>query len=456
MFRLFLGSLFLIASVAAQAESPIKNVLFMISDDLKASALGCYGDALANSPNIDALAKRSMVFERAYCQGTWCLPSRKSFMHSRYQDIKSPNLGELFRGRGVHSARVGKIFHMRVPGDIIDGTDGEDEPSAWDERYNCSGQEAHTAGLYACLNQNVFTRAPENRQSTRMPHRPWVTVRCDGDGSDQPDVKAADQAIELLREHGDQPFFLAVGFVRPHYPMVAPGDYFDRYPITEITLPHVPENDLADIPAMGRSKSTSKRTGLDLYPDNQKRMWQGYYATIEFMDQQLGRILDELDRQGLRDSTAIVFTSDHGYHLGEHTFWQKVNMHEEVTRVPLMVSAPGYEPGRTRSLAELVDIYPTVAELCGIPQPSSLQGKSLTPVLGDASATVREAAFSLDRGHYAIREDEWAYMKYKDGTTELYNMVTDPNQFTNLSNDPRHATTKQRMEQRLARKLKVL
>ena len=212
------------------AEASIKNVLFIISDDLKASVLGCYGDQVRMTPNIDKLARAGMVFERAYCQGLMCAPSRTSFMHSRCSGPGKVNLGQHFRENGWYSARVGKIYHMRVPGDIIAGTDGLDIASSWTELLlNSPGKEAHTQGLYACLNLNVFTTAEENRQSTRMPHRMFVTVRYEGDGSDQPDHKSATKAVELLRKkHKDQPFFLAVGLVRPHYLMAARSNILIR------------------------------------------------------------------------------------------------------------------------------------------------------------------------------------------------------------------------------------
>ena len=335
------------AESAPQPNAAIKNVLFIVSDDLKASVLGCYGDQVCHTPQIDKLAREGLVFERAYCQGTWCAPSRQSFMFSRYKGRGQVNLGQLFKENGWYSARVGKIYHMRVPGDIIAGTDGADVPSSWTERFNSQGQEAHTPGDYACLNLNIFTDQLEGRQSTRMPHRMFVSVKCEGDGSDQPDHKSATKAIELLRGHRAQPFFLAVGLVRPHYPMVAPRQSFDPYRWQDMRLPQVVEDDLQDIPRLGLAGTRSANNPIGQYPDNQKRMWAAYYASVAFMDEQVGRILAELDRLGLRESTAVVLTSDHGYHLGEHTFWQKSNLHEEVVRVPLIMSVPGYDPGRT-------------------------------------------------------------------------------------------------------------
>ena len=166
-----------------QTEQQIKNVVLIVSDDLKASVLGCYGDEVCQTPNIDRLAKEGMVFQKAYCQGTWCAPSRQSFMHSRYQSGGKINLGMHLQSNGMYSARVGKIYHMRVPGDIIAGTDGLDVQSSWTERFNSAGLEAHTPGDYACLNLNIFSKELANRESTKMPNRPYVTVKYEGDGS---------------------------------------------------------------------------------------------------------------------------------------------------------------------------------------------------------------------------------------------------------------------------------
>lgn len=427
---------FLNTAIPASADTEIENVVFIISDDLKASVLGCYGDKICETPNIDRLAAEGVVFDRVYCQGTSCGPSRQSFMHSRYTGAAKVNLGKHFIDNGVFSARVGKIYHMKVPGDIIAGTDGLDIDSTWNERFNSPGLEAHTPGDYACLNLNIFTTNLAGRYSTAMPHRWFVTVSYDGDGSDQPDYKSASKAIELIRERKDQPFFLATGFVRPHYPMVAPKRFFDRYPIEDITLPYVPEDDHDDIPPLGFPKIVSTTDPIGEHPENQKRMWAGYYATVTFMDEQVGRILDELDRQGLREKTAVVFTSDHGYHLGEHHFWQKSNLHEESLRVPLIIWVPGVKAGRSAAIAELMDIYPTLSELAGFETPSSVQGKSLVPVLKNKSVRVREAALTIDSSGYALRSDRWAYIRYKDDTEELYDMLADPGQLTNLAINP--------------------
>jgi len=434
--RIFALTTIWLAAGSVFAESKIKNVLFLISDDLKASVLGVYGDPICETPNIDRLAQEGMVFDRTYCQGTSCAPSRQSFMHSRYKGETEINMGKHFIDNGYFSARVGKIYHMKVPGDIIAGTDGLDIESTWLESYNSPGLEAHTVGDYACLNLNIFTSDLGGRYSTAMPHRWFVTVSYEGDGSDQPDYKTASQTIDLIRQRKNEPFYLAAGFVRPHYPMVAPQHYFDKYPIEDIELPYVPEDDHDDIPPMGFPNVVSTKDPIGKYPDNQKRMWAGYYATVTYMDEQLGRIVNELEAQGLRDETVIVFTSDHGYHLGEHHFWQKGNLHEEALRVPLIISAPGFRGGRSAAMVELVDIFPTVAELTGLSIPDSVQGESLVPILIDPNQRVREAALSIDGSGYALRTERWAYIRYNDDTEELYDMVSDPGQITNLAINP--------------------
>ncbi|MEM6981052.1 MAG: sulfatase-like hydrolase/transferase, partial [Planctomycetota bacterium] len=446
-----------------------------VSDDLKASSLGCYGNKICQTPHIDSIAKHGVVFERAYCQGTWCLPSRESFMFSKYRGRSARSLGECLQDQGVMSARVGKIFHMRVPGDIIDGTDGNDVSECWTQRFNSSGQEAHTPGDYACLNQNIFTTELANRQSTRMPHRMFVTVEIDGDGADQPDSKTASKAIELLEAHQDDSLFLAIGFVRPHYPMVAPRPYFDRYDPATLPLPHVPADDLDDIPPAGLRGTTNARNAIGQYPEQHPLKWQGNSASVSFTDDQVGRVLAKLAQLGIRDETAILFTSDHGYHLGEHTHWQKKNMHEEVTRVPLVISVPGLtgkhshdvsnQRGsetndsalRSKSLVELVDLYPTIVNLLGHDIPDDIDGKSLVPVLAKPTLQIRESAFSIDRvkqqWDYADRGSRYAYMRYADGSEELYDMQTDPGQFHNLVFVNDASAILKRVRERLNRKI---
>ncbi len=439
------------AAPASNPASPeIKNVLFIIADDLKASTVGCYGDEICSTPNIDRLADEGMLFTHAYAQGTACAPSRPSMLFSRYSRSRiDPDIHQSFpqllKDKGWYSARVGKIFHMAVPRDIVAGTDGVDYPQSWTERFNCPGLEEATPGAYECLNQNIFQTSLEDRAGARHRDRMYVAVKMDGDGADQPDPKATRKAIELLRRHKDGPFVIALGFVRPHYPRVAPTSYFDPYDWEKMVMPERREGDWDDIPRQGISKHTSQGSGIDRYPDNQKRMWANYYASVTFMDEQLGKVLDELEALGLKDSTAIVFTSDHGYHLGEHDFWQKSNLHEEAMRVPLIVSAPGFAPGRSDSLVELADIYPTLIDLVGLDIPAQCDGLSLRPVLENSAAEIRSYAFSYHGGEkpdqFALRGKRWSYMNYGRNVEELYDMDRDPGQFTNLAKHPDHEQT---------------
>ena len=268
-----------------------------------------------------------------------------------------------------------------------------------------------------------------------MPNRMFVTVDYEGDGSDQPDFKTASKSIELLKrfKQENQPFFLATGLIRPHYPNVAPVQYFDLYPFRKMKLPLVPKDDWQDMPSQAISKSNSVRFGIDQFPDNQKRMWSGYLATVTYMDEQIGRILQSLKELGLEKETAVIFTSDHGYLLGEHHFWQKGNLREEVTRIPLIIRSPGKPSGISSSIVELVDLFPTACELTSLPIPDSVEGISLVPVLAKQDVQIKQSALSFVPNGTSLRTKKWSYMKYKNGDEELYDMLEDSKQFENLA-----------------------
>ena len=447
---------FLASGVSAQSRT--ERVILIVADDLRADVLGCYGDPLTRTPNIDELARRGVLYDAAYCQATWCAPSRTSFMRSRYLDKRGATLGEVLRGHGIPTARVSKIFHMAVPRDIIGGTDGKDIAECWTERWNVQSPEAHSPGEYACLNLNVITDSQDGRQSSGMPHRAYVSVRLDDDGEGQADSQAAGKAIEWIEDHKDQRYFLAVGMVRPHYPMVAPDELFEHYPHHDMPLPPAVAGDLDDIPAAGRAGATSKGNGLDRYPENQQRMWSAYRASVEFADRQIGRILDHLRSTDQEENTMIVFTSDHGYHLGEHTFWQKSRLHENVARVPLIIQSPGCRPHRHRSLTELVDLMPTICKAMECPVPSTVQGRDLAPTFDDPEAGLRQSVLmSSVRGnkkYHLLRTERWAYIRYDENASELYDMTTDPEQHHNLANRPDHQSHRQMLDQQLATKLR--
>lgn len=450
----FAGAWSGVASLRADERSD-RNVLLIVADDLRADVLGCYGDTITRSPNIDRLARRSMVFDAAYCQGVWCAPSRRSFMYGRYRDTDNPTVGETLLNAGIQSVRVSKIFHMAVPRDIVGGTDGQDVPACWGQRFNVQGDEAHTPGRYSCLNQDIVTTEMAGRQGAGTRHRAFVTVRAEGDGDDQPDPRASRIAVRWLEEHSQQRFFLAVGFVRPHYPMVAPSPLFDHYPHDEVQLPHGWDIDPADsqIPPIGWSGSRSGKNGIDKFPDNQKRFWSGYRASVEFMDRQVGRLIDTIEAMGLSNNTLIIFTSDHGYLMGDHTFWQKHNLHEPVTRVPLMVRNPDQAAGRSTSLVELVDLYPTVCQWMRVDVPPQCEGHSLLPITNNPDASVRSAAVSYIESkqglHVACRTDRHALIRYANGDRELYDMQIDPRQTNNLADRPNHIETLAELSRRL-------
>lgn len=465
---LILGVLFLpgtFATGTSVAAAPRFNVLFIIADDLTLNALSCYGNTVCRTPNIDRLAARGTRFTRAYCQATFCGPSRASFLSGYYPHATgvlgyvSPRkaIGDRatwpqhFKNAGYYTARVSKIFHMGVPGGIEAGTDGEDDPASWTERFNSPGPEWKAAGVGETLESNPDGKKPIVGGNT------FVVVAADGDDSVHADSKTAAQACELIVAHRNEPFFLGVGFVRPHVPFVSPKAYHEPYPYEAMTLPEKVPGDWDDIPKLGINYKTSVNMQMDLV--RQKKALAGYYAAVAYMDAQVGKVLDALSAAGLDDRTIVVFTSDHGYHLGEHDFWAKVSLHEESAQVPLIVSAPGKQPAVCRSLVEMLDLYPTVAGLCGLEVPARLQGANFAPLLDDPTGTVRDAVLCVNGKGFLLREDRWAYIQYGEdaaGGIELFDMQADPKQYVNLAGKPEHAATVESFKTKLAAKLRAV
>ena len=445
------------------------NVLFIISDDLTATALSCYGNQVCQTPNIDRIAAKGTRFTHAYCQATYCGPSRASFMSGYYPHAtkafgyvsprsyigEKPTWAQLFKNNGYYSARVSKIYHMGVPGDIEKGNDGTDDPASWTERFNSQGPEWAAPGDGETLENNPDGKKPAVGGNT------FVVVEADGDDLVHSDGKTARKAVELIQQHKDEPFFLGIGFVRPHVPFVAPRTYFPPYkPYSKHVLPEKVPGDWDDIPKLGINYKTSKGMQMDIR--QQKKAVGGYLASVAYMDRQVGKVLDALEQAGIADRTIVIFTSDHGYHLGEHDFWAKVSLHEESAAVPLIISVPGKSPAVCNSLAELLDLYPTISSLCGLQVPAGIQGKNLAPLLDDPTLSVREAAFSVDprnkgnRG-FLLRDDRWAYIQYREdasGGIELFDMENDPKQYTNLAEEPGYEKVVAQFKQRMAEKLK--
>jgi iduronate 2-sulfatase len=455
IFLLFL----LLATIAVgmgQTQTGKRNVLFLIADDLNCD-LHCYGHPLVQSPNIDKLAARGVRFERAYCQFPLCSPSRSSFLTGRRPNVthihSNPQSGrlatdyrpgphfrdflpatvtlpQLFRQNGYFSARVGKLYHYGVPVQI--GTSGLDDSASWEYVVNPAGRDK-------AEENRIFTLTPGSFGATLS----WLAT--EGTELEQTDGLSATAAISLLEQHRERPFFLAVGLYRPHTPYVAPRKYFDQYPPDSITLPTLSSDDRSRTPAAAYA---SARPEQETMTDRQRReAIQAYWASITFMDAQMGRILNALDRLGLTANTVVVMTSDHGYHLYEHGLWQKMSLFENSARVPLIVAAPGVNGNgkSAASLSELVDVYPTLTDLCGLLAPKYLDGKSLRPVLDDPRANVKDAAYTqVRRGRYdgySVRTERWRYILWDNGEEgeQLFDMHADPAETHNLAADAQHA-----------------
>ena len=421
------------------------NVLFIISDDLTYNAISCYGNTVCQTPNIDRLAARGVRFTRAYCQGTYCGPSRASFLSGYYPHATGvlgyksprPRIGDRptwpqhFKDNAYYTARVSKIFHMGVPGGIEEGGDGADDPLSWTERFNSPGPEWKAPGAGETLEGNPDGTKPVMGGNT------FVVVEAEGDDLVHSDGRTAAKAVELIDKHKDQPFWLGVGFVRPHVPFVAPHSYYPPFkPYDKMVLPEKVAGDWDDIPESGINYKTSLNMKMDIR--RQKKAVGGYYASVAYMDAQVGKVLDALENAGIADKTIVIFTSDHGYHLGEHDFWAKVSLLDESSGVPLIISVPGKKPAVCNSLVELLDLYPTIAKLCGLDIPGHVQGKDISRMLDEPSYEVRDAAFSVApmREGFLLRENGYAFIQYgEDGSKglELYDMEKDPQQYTNLA-----------------------
>ena len=455
-----LAVLLLTVSMFVQAQSPPPrlNVLFLIADDLN-NELGAYGSTV-RSPNIDRLAARGVRFDRAYNQYPLCSPSRSSLLTGRRPDAtgvlsnpgKNPmsphfreklpgavTLPQAFRTNGWVAARVGKLYHYGVPNNI--GTSGLDDYPSWDLTINPRGRDRES-------HHKIFSLLPGQFGATLS----WLAD--EGSDAEQTDGIAAHEAVRLLErfKRDNQAFFLAVGFYRPHTPYVAPKSYFDLYPIKAIELPRLSDDDRARRPAPAYQSAFKEQ---DVMTDDQRRAAiQAYWASITFMDAQVGQVLDALDRLGLADSTIVVFTSDHGYHLADHGLWQKRSLFERSARVPLIIAVPRAKTrgAAARGLAELVDLYPTLAELAGIKLMGPLDGVSLAPMLDNPSTSVKDAAFTQTQNGYAVRTDRWRYIEWSAGQdgVQLYDMERDSGETTNLAQDARHAATVADLKGRLA------
>jgi uncharacterized sulfatase len=451
----FLALLLVVAVTScarADESNRKKNVLFIAVDDLNMS-LGCYGHLLVKSPNIDRLARRGVRFERAYCQFPLCSPSRVSLLTGMrpdrtrvfdlltdFRDIHPDviTLPQLFRNNYYFSARVGKIYHYHVPLHI--GTNGLDDERSWNKRLNPRGIDKDEEDKLRILTPGL-TNLGES-----------LTYLADGSkDTEQTDGILADEAVKLLKAHRDKPFFLGVGFYRPHVPWIAPKKYFDLYSLDRITVPKIPAKDRETKPAAalaGQNFARIANYGLD--EAQCREAIRAYYACASFVDAQIGKVLDALVRLKLADRTIVVLWGDHGWHLGEHGLWQKMSLYEESLRVPLIIAVPGMESAGKSCprIVESLDVYPTLAELCGLRAPAQLQGKSLCPLLENPKGKWKELAFSqVTRPEQSmgrtVRTARWRYTEWGAGREdmELYDHEHDPHEWKNLATDPAHAVT---------------
>jgi choline-sulfatase len=439
----------------AAAPAERRNVLLIVSDDLN-NLLGCYGDSLAKTPNLDRLAARGVRFDRAYCAFPLCGPSRNSFLTGLYPNStgilansqvfrqtipNQPSMPQVFRQQGYLAARIGKLYHYGVPNSI--GTNGHDDPASWELELN-------PAGVDRLEEHPKITTLVPNQFGAVLSW--YASPKGDAEHTDAKMAADAEWVLERCARQKDRPFFLGLGFFRPHTPYVAPKPYFDRHPLAQMPVVQGVKEDRADIPAAALGSGKPEQ---DAMTDEQRRLArQAYNASITFMDAQVGRVVAALDRLGLAESTVIVFTSDHGYHMGEHGLWQKMSLFEESARVPLLIVAPGV--GRRGSVSKapvsLVDLFPTLAELCGVKPPQNLQGQSLVPMLRDEAAmgrgwaltqVTRGAAAGGPYSGYSLRTPRWRYSEWAEGTKgrELYDHDADPKELTNLAEVAAHAAT---------------
>jgi iduronate 2-sulfatase len=471
--RTLLLSLLPLACAAAAALLPLPahaaerpNVLFLIADDLN-NFLGCYGDPRAKTPHLDKLAARGVRFDRAYCTFPLCGPSRNSMLTGLYpnstgilsnaqifrQTIPThQSLSQAFRLQGYFAARIGKLYHYNVPRSI--GTNGHDDPGSWELEINPAGVDRMEE------EPNIFSLTPGQFGGTLS----WfASPKSDEHHTDGIMAADAEWVLERCARQKDRPFFLAVGFFRPHTPYVAPKvPYFSHYPEEAMPLVQGVSADQEDIPPAGLG--SYKKEQDKLTDELRRQCVQAYYASISFMDAQVGRVVDALERLGLAENTIIVFTSDHGYHMGEHGLWQKMSLFEESARVPLLIVAPGVtrKGSVAASPVSHLDLYPTLTELAGVPAPKNLQGQSLVPLLKDPQAPGRGWALTQVMRNpgqrrataanaprqqrffgYSLRTARWRYTEWDEGRAgrELYDHENDPKELTNLAEIPAHAET---------------
>jgi len=427
---------------AAAADKP--DVLFIAIDDLNdwTSCLG--GHPQASTPHLDRLVGRGTLFTNAQCAAPACNPSRAALMsglrpfttgvYENGQPYGQPlkdalTLNRYLMKQGYAVLGGGKIYHG-------DGGLPDERKTDWHEYFN-RGDDPHPP--------------VKSVSGLNMSHFDWGPL--DAADEDMGDYRLVTWAAEQLQKKHDQPLFLAVGFVKPHLPWYVPRKYFEMFPLDAIQLPVVKEDDLNDIPPAGVRMARPEGDHAAVLSHHQwKQAVQGYLATIKFLDGQIGRLVDAVDKSGRSENLVIVLWSDHGWHLGEKQHWRKFALWEEAARAPLAFIAPGVTQPNTHCAAavDFMSIYPTVVDLMGLPVPEHIQGPTLRPLLVDPRAAWDRAALTTHgRGNHGVRDLDWRYIRYADGSEELYDHRSDPYEWTNLADRPEHAAVKQRLAAKL-------
>jgi len=443
---------------SAKASTNKPNVLFIIVDDLT-TTLGCYGNPHVRSPGMDALAARGVRFDHAYTQFALCNPSRCSFLTGCYPEKtgvmdlttslrealpEAVTLPQHFKNHGYVTGRVGKVFHVPDPKTKLDV-----EIGAVLHKDNEILTEAKTAN------------DPDDKPRTKAKGEGYnrTYAASSRPAEDFTDYQIADGAIATLDQFQAKPFFLAVGFIRPHTPFVAPKSFFDGIDKTRLTLPPFYREggeDPTHLPKASLRPNNNVFRYAAPTPDEARDALQAYLASTSFVDSQVARVLARLDELKLAENTIVVLTGDHGYQLGEHGLWAKQTLFEGANHVPLLIAAPGVMPGARSGLVEQVDIYPTLCDLAGLPKPGHLQGRSLKPMLDDPSAKGRQIAISTMIAPHtkqtgrSLRTDAFRYIAWEGGEELLYDLRSDPDELHNLAKQPAQAERMTRMRERLA------
>lgn len=440
------------------------NVLFVIFDDLKDWVGVMKGHPQGLTPNIDRLAKKGMLFSNAHCAGTMCNPSRASVITGMrptstgiYTNNDTPlglykekqTLNKHFKENGYYVAGAGKVLHKFYY-----------EESDWHEY---SGRRRQAGVVHNREN-------PEPENISKVGGIAWGPFSTPD--SMTYDARSVQWTIDRINQQYDKPFFLACGIFRPHIPWYNPQGYFDKHPLDNVMLPQIKEDDMDDIPTTGKNIafSTTNFTQPDDLNNTDgnkehntfrsegkwKEAVQAYLASISYADAQFGKLLDALECSIYADNTIIVLWSDHGYHLGEKEHWRKATLWEQVTRVPLIIKAPGVKKGgNCREAVSLIDIYPTLVELCDLPKVEGLDGESLVPQLTNPNRTrAMPAISSIDPSYHSIRDERYRYISYANGQEELYDHNTDPEEWVNIAGDKIYDQVKQTLKKYIPKKAK--